>query len=75
MSNPELNAFENQLALLSYAEQLSIIEFLINLLKNRKVDSLTNKSESASQKLFTLMDAHPIYSNGQKWSREELYER
>lgn len=75
MSTPELNAFENQLALLSYTEQLSIIEFLINLLKNRKVDSLTNKSESASQKLFTLMDAHPIYSNGQKWSREELYER
>lgn len=77
MSSADLNAFEKQLSLLSYSEQLSIIEFLVNLLKNRREETTytDTKPETASQKIFTLMDANPVYSNGVKWSREELYER
>ena len=44
--------------------------------KQRSLLSYTDtKPETASQKIFTLMDANPVYSNGVKWSREELYER
>ena len=75
MSSADLNAFENQLSLLSYAEQLSIIEFLVNLLKNRHEETPVTKQETASQKIFAMMDANPVYSNGVKWTREELYER
>ena len=52
MSSADLNAFENQLSLLSYAEQLSIIEFLVNLLKNRHEETPVAKQETASQKNF-----------------------
>ena len=72
MSSAELNAFEKQLTFLSYSEQLSVIEFLVNLLKNKREETSTTKSESSSQKIFALMDANPIYSNGQKWTREEI---
>lgn len=75
MSTKDLNAFENQLSLLSYADQLSIIEFLVNLLKNRREETPASKPETASQKIFAMMDANPVYSNGVKWTREELYER
>ena len=75
MTNADLSAFEHQLSLLSYTEQLSIIEFLVNLLKNKREEATYEKTETASQKIFSLMDAHPVYSNGEKWSREELYER
>lgn len=75
MSGADLSAFENQLSLLSYSEQLSIIEFLVNLLRNKREETVTPKTETPSQKIFALMDANPIYSNGVKWTREELYER
>ncbi len=75
MSNPELKAFENQLSFLSYTEQLSVMEFLIKLMKKNRQDSATTKTQSGADKIFELMDANPVYLNGQKWSREELYER
>ena len=75
MSNPELKAFENQLSFLSYTEQLSVMEFLIQLMKQNRQDSATTKTQSGADKIFALMDANPVYLNGQKWSREELYER
>ena len=75
MSNPELKAFENQLSFLSYTEQLSVMEFLIKLMKKNRKDSATTKTLSGADKIFALMDANPVYLNGQKWSREELYER
>ena len=75
MSNPELKAFENQLSFLSYTEQLSVMEFLIKLMKKNRKDSATTKTLSGADKIFALMDANPVYLIGQKWSREELYER
>ena len=35
MSGAELKSFENQLSFLSYAEQLSVMEFLIKLMKKK----------------------------------------
>lgn len=75
MSNPDLKAFENQLTFLSYTEQLSIMEFLIKLMKKNRQESTTSKKQSGANKIFSLMDTNPVYLNGQKWSREELYER
>ena len=75
MSNQELKAFENQLSFLSYTEQLSVMEFLIKLMKKNRQDSATTKTLSGADKIFALMDANPVYLNDQKWSREELYER
>ncbi|MBR0487612.1 MAG: hypothetical protein IJJ70_07935 [Treponema sp.] len=75
MSDPELKAFENQLSFLSYTEQLSVMEFLIKLMKKNQQKAPASKTQSKADKIFTLMDANPVYLNGQKWSREELYER
>ena len=75
MSGAELKSFENQLSFLSYAEQLSVMEFLIKLMKKNRQESVTTKTQSGADKIFALMDANPVYLNGQKWSREELYER
>ena len=75
MSSAELKSFENQLMFLSYAEQLSVMEFLINLMKGRAENHVMPETKTGAEKIFTLMDANPVYSNGQKWTREELYER
>ena len=75
MSDPELKAFENQLSFLSYTEQLSVMEFLIKLMKKNQQKASSSKTQSGADKIFTLMDANPVYLNGQKWSREKLYER
>ena len=77
MSAMELQNFKNQLALLSFAERLSIIDYLVKSMQ----DALQSGSYAQNLKkdwvddLFALMDANPIDSNGQKWTREELYER
>ena len=75
MSDLELKAFENQLSFLSYTEQLSVMEFLIKLMKKNQQKASASKTKSGADNIFTLMDANPVYLNGQRWSREELYER
>lgn len=75
MSVMELKAFEKQLDLLSYSEQLSIIEYLAKLLQKKQNNDIKTDMNNPSDKIFALMDENPIYTNGQKWTREELYER
>lgn len=75
MSVMELKAFEKQLDLLSYSEQLSIIEYLAKLLQKKQNNDIKTDMNNLSDKIFALMDENPIYTNGQKWTREELYER
>lgn len=77
MSSAELRNFENQLELLSYTEQLAIIEYLVKLLQKQKDNDSapSKKTDSWLSETFALMDANPVYSNGVKWTREELYER
>ncbi len=38
------------------------------------IDPEAQKKEYFLKKLFAYMDNNPIYLNGQKWTREELYE-
>ena len=77
MSAKELRNFESQLELLSYAEQLAIIEFLAKALQKKQEQNLAAAKKSGDwlSETFALMDANPVYSNGAKWTREELYER
>ena len=43
------------------------------------VDNLQKPAETEDndwlEETFSLMDSHPVSSNGQKWTREELYVR
>ena len=75
MSGAELKSFEDQLSFLSYSEQLSVMEFLIKLMKKNRQKTVVQKTQTGAENIFALMDANPVYLNGQKWSREELYER
>lgn len=42
---------------------------------NYKYQSTSEKGKNASQNFFALADRFHLSSNGQKWTREELYER
>ena len=77
MSAAELRNFKNQLELLSYTEQLTLIEYLAKLLQKQQAAGFSTKKNTDSwlSETFALMDANPVYSNGVKWTREELYER
>ena len=67
MSTKDLNAFENQLSLLSYADQLSIIEFLVNLLKNRREELIKINNELK-------FDNNVLNENFERISKELQYE-
>ncbi|MGN0739017.1 MAG: hypothetical protein ACI4LX_02475 [Treponema sp.] len=72
-----LRDFENQLERLSYTDQLAIIEYLAKLLQKRQNENIEKETKAPNWlfETFALMDANPVYSNGLKWSRKELYER
>lgn len=80
MSDMELKQFEIQLDLLSFSEQLMVIEYLVNLMQKKQETFVIEEAKKEErirnvEKLFAFMDAHPIKMNGEKWTREELYER
>ena len=75
MSAMELKNFESQLDMLSFAEQLAIIEYLVIQMKKKQEADIIEERKKNAQTLFSLMDANPINLNGEKWTREELYER
>lgn len=49
MSAMELRNFESQLDLLSYAEQLAIMEYLVKLMKRRQEESVSDDFEGDVQ--------------------------
>ena len=49
MSAMELRNFESQLDLLSYAEQLAIMEYLVKLMKRRQEESVSDAFEGDEQ--------------------------
>ncbi|MBR4005001.1 MAG: hypothetical protein IKI90_04055 [Treponema sp.] len=51
--------FENQLKLLSYAEQLAILDFLSNLLQKRQEDNSKNNTELEIEKINAVLDKIP----------------
>ena len=46
MSVKELKTFKSQLAMLSFTEQLSIMEYLLKLMKKRQEEASNNTSDS-----------------------------
>ena len=44
-------------------------------MKKNRQKTVVQKTQTGAENIFALMDANPVYLNGQKWSREELYER
>lgn len=74
MAAVKLGKIETQLKTLSRSEQLSAIEYLVKLLQQDQAES--QKTErNGIENIFSLMDSAPVYSNGQKWARDELHER
>ena len=57
MSAMELRNFESQLDLLSYAEQLAIMEYLVKLMKRRQEESVSDGFEGDVQARNSLDEA------------------
>ena len=77
MSTVELRNFKSQLDLLSFAERLAVIDYLVKSMQVivQEHPFIAESKEDWVDELFAFMDAHPIQTNGEKWTREELYER
>ena len=59
MSAKELQNFENQLELLSYAEQLAILEFLAKLLQRKQKENVSNNAQYEVEKINAVLDKIP----------------
>ena len=59
MSAKELRNFENQLELLSYAEQLAILEFLAKLLQRKQKENVSNNAQYEVEKINAVLDKIP----------------
>ncbi|MBP5437009.1 MAG: hypothetical protein J6Y30_03390 [Treponema sp.] len=59
MSAWELRNFENQLTLLSYTEQLAILDFLSNLLQKRQENIPNENTEHEIEKINAVLDKIP----------------
>ena len=59
MSAKELRNFENQLELLSYAEQLAILEFLAKLLQRQQKGNVSTNTQNEVAKINAVLDKIP----------------
>lgn len=75
MSTVEMKNLESQLALLSTSERLSVMEYLLRLIKGDQEEKEITERQKAIQKIFAIMDDNPITVQHSSWKREELYER
>ncbi len=75
MSTVEMKNLESQLALLSTSERLSVMEYLLRLIKGDQEEKEITERQKAIQKIFAIMDDNPITVQHSSWTREELYER
>lgn len=75
MSTVEMKNLESQLALLSTSERLSVMEYLLRLIKGDQKEKEITERQKAIQKIFAIMDDNPITVQHSSWTREELYER
>ena len=69
MSAVEMKMFENQLAGLSYAEQLYVMEYLLKLMRLRQQEESANeKSASAKAVLGKIQD---MFAEDKGWTSED----
>ena len=77
MSDAMMMNLTNMADSMSYDEVISAISLLLERLKKpfeKKEEKLT-KEQKILQELFAHADSLHLSSNGEKWTREELYER
>ena len=61
---------------LIYAEQLKVLSILSGMVQKETEEKIIpDRKMQAYTKLLALNDELHLNSNGQKWTREELYER
>ena len=71
-----LNSIMEMLPKLIYAEQLKVLSALSGMVQKETEEKIIpNRKMQAYTKLLALNDELHLNSNGQKWTREELYER
>ncbi|MBP5157086.1 MAG: hypothetical protein ILP18_04350 [Treponema sp.] len=66
--------FSTELDKLSLPDLEQLLE-KIQALIAKKLEKKVSKEEAALQAIFARADAEHASSNGEKWTREELYER
>ena len=71
-----LKSIMEMLPKLIYAEQLKVLSALSGMVQKETEEKIIpNRKMQAYTKLLALNDELHLNSNGQKWTREELYER
>ncbi|MBR6199513.1 MAG: hypothetical protein IKQ61_04505 [Spirochaetales bacterium] len=71
MSDYAFGELTKNVSFLNYEQTLLLMKLLVDNLQR------TTETEEPDwlEETFALMDSHPVSSNGQKWTREELYVR
>ena len=72
MSANELKNFENQLELLSFAEQLSIMEYLARLLQRNQTSQTQNEKPHVKKRCFGSAKGKFIYPEDFDEDNEEI---
>ena len=69
MSAVEMKAFENQLAGLSYAEQLYVMEYLLKLMRLRQQNESTKKNDASAKAV--LSEIQGMFAEDKGWISED----
>ena len=72
MSAMELKNFENQIDLLSFAEQLSLMEYLVKLLQRNNIIHKTNSSTTTKKRQFGSAKGKFLYPENFDEDNEEI---
>ena len=77
MSDAVMEDFMRMTDSFDYEDTVSAISILKNKLKSqyKNKDKHISKKEKLLKEIFARADALHLSSNGEKWTREELYER
>ena len=69
MSAVEMKTFENQLAGLSYAEQLYVMEYLLKLMRIRQQNETANDKRASAKDVFGKIQS--MFAEDKSWTSED----
>ena len=69
MSAVEMKTFENQLAGLSFAEQLYVMEYLLKLMRLRQQKESANEKSASAKAVFEKIQG--IFAEDKGWATED----
>ena len=69
MSAVEMKTFENQLAGLSYAEQLYVMEYLLKLMRLRQQNEATNEKNMSAKAVLEKIQG--MFDEDKGWASED----